>query len=1114
MFPPMLVCARCGAKSPEGFRFCGACGAPLAPDAAPRQERKVVSVLFCDLVGSTAQAERLDPEDVQALLSRYHSSVAAEIERFGGTLEKFIGDAVVALFGVPAAHEDDPERAVRAALAIRERVAGKSDVHVRLAVNTGEALVVAGARADQGEHLASGDVLNTAARLESAAPVDGVLVGEQTYWMTQKVIQYRDHEPVLARGKSALVPVWEAVGAHSRLGVDVQRSWRSPLIGREREMDLLTDALDRSCAERTVQLTTLVGVPGIGKSRLLAELFAAVDASERLVVWRQGRSLPYGEGVSFWALGEIVKAQAGILETDGPEEAAGKLATAVDDLFEGSSDARWVETHLATLVGIAPGETQTSGREERFAAWRRFFDALAERRPVVLVFEDLHWADEGLLDFVDDLVEQLTDVPLLVVATARPELLARRSTWGGGKANATTVSLTPLSDEDTSRLVHSLVAHGPLVVEVQSALLERAAGNPLYAEEFVRMLEERDSGLELPDSVHGIIAARLDALQAVDKDLLQNAAVFGKVFWAGALGAVGTTQGGEIEERLHELVRRELVRRERHSSVEGEAEYAFRHALVRDVAYGTMPRPVRAERHRRAAEWIQALGRPDDHAELIAYHYASALDLARAAGLDDRTLIEPVISSCRAAGDRAMAFASWSIAAAMFRRALELCPVRDSRRPGLLARAGEASFNDDGSGVELLDQAIDVLFEAGDLEQAAETATFAARAAWQRGDRDAAYAIAERAVEIVRDRPASRAKALALTCRASFHSFTAEYTPGLALAREALAVAVELGLDEVRARVLLVLGTTRAAMGDDGGIADMQAAAQLGLRAHHYTTVHSALNNIGEAQRHVGEWREEARALEQLRDSTLRYGTAYERRWMHAVYAANLYTLGDWDRALAESGEVIAASDAGTTGYAEPMARVTRAMIWLARDDVGRADRESELAVTAAQKAKDVQVSGPASAAQACVALASGRRGEAVSVAAQVSRLEPAAALLSETQLFVHFVLLLDDLEMREELERVLDALPAAWPWTTAGRAVASREFVRAADILSGSGHPLWEATLRMRAARALASRGMRGEAEEQVARSLEFFRSAGAVRYIRWGEKLYPALAADGDTG
>jgi tetratricopeptide (TPR) repeat protein len=425
----------------------------------------------------------------------------------------------------------------------------------------------------------------------------------------------------------------------------------------------------------------------------------------------------------------------------------------------------------------------------------------------------------------------------------------------------------------------------------------------------------------------------------------------------------------------------------------------------------------------------------------------------------------------------------------------------------LLARAGEASFNADGSGVELLDQAIDALFEAGDPEQAAETATFAARAAWLRGNRDAAYAIADRAVEIVRDRPASRAKALALTRRASFHSFTAEHVQGLALAREAVAVADEVGLEEVRSRALGVLGTARAVMGDEGGIADMNTVAQLALQAHDYTTVNSALNNIAEAQRQVGGWREEAQALEQLRDSTLRYGTAYERRWMHAVYAANLYTVGDWDRALAEANEAIA-SDTGTTGYAEPMARVARAVICLARDDVGRADRETELAVSAAQKAKDVQVSGPAYAARACVALATGRRGEAVSLAAEVARLEPAAALLSETQLFVDFVLLLDDLEMREELKRTLDALPAAWPWTKVGRAVAAREFVRAADILSDSGHPLWDAMLRMQAARALAGRGVRDEAEEQVARSLEFFRSVGAVRYIKWGENLRAALA------
>jgi class 3 adenylate cyclase len=377
--------------------------------APPREERKVITALFCDLVGSTAQGERLDPEDLQALLSRYHSQVRTELERFGGTVEKFIGDAVVALFGAPVAHEDDPERAVRAALAVREWVQQQPDLNVRMAVNTGEALVVVGARAAHGEHMASGDVLNTAARLQAAAPVDGILVGEQTYHATERVIEYRKHDRVPAKGKAEPVRVWAVVEARSRFGMDVGQAPRTALIGRERELRLLREAFERAREEREPQLVTLMGVPGIGKSRLVYELSRIADAEPELTTWRQGRCLPYGEGVTFWALGEMVKAEAGILESDTQETAGRKLHLAVANVIQDSTEARWVESELKALLGLIEGG-ETSSSDMTTAAWRRFLEALGEHRPAVLVFEDLHWADDGLLDFLDDLVDWLSDV--------------------------------------------------------------------------------------------------------------------------------------------------------------------------------------------------------------------------------------------------------------------------------------------------------------------------------------------------------------------------------------------------------------------------------------------------------------------------------------------------------------------------------------------------------------------------------------------------------------------------------------------------------------------------------------------------------------------------------
>jgi class 3 adenylate cyclase len=615
----VIVCPRCGQENPAGARFCNACSAPLEQAAAPaREERKVVTVLFADLVGFTARAEQLDPEDVRGLLAPYHAYMREELERFGGTVEKFIGDAVVALFGAPTAHEDDPERAVRAALAIRDWVTQEgNELQLRVAVNTGEALIALGVRPSEGEGMASGDVINTAARLQSAAPVNGILVGETTYRATRHVIAYREADPVEAKGKAQRIVVWEALEARSRVGVDLGDA-KAALVGRERELSRLRDALDVARRQRQLQLVTLVGVPGIGKSRLVQELFKVVEGEPDFTTWRQGRSLPYGEGVSFWALAEIVKAQAGMLESDSETEAAAKLDEAVAKVVPDAGEVEWMALRLRSLVGLQAEDPANPSQSESFSAWRRFLEALADERPLVLVFEDLHWADDGLLDFIDQLVEWARSAPILVLCTARPELLERRAGWGGGKANAATISLPPLADEETARLLSSLLETPLLAAETQSELLARAAGNPLYAEQYARMLAERGTAEELPETVQGIIAARLDHLSETEKALLQDAAVVGKVFWLGSV--CGGQERAEAEEALLRLERKELVQRARRSSVEGEAEYAFHHLLVRDVAYGQIPRAARADKHLAAAEWVAALGRADDHAEMLASH--------------------------------------------------------------------------------------------------------------------------------------------------------------------------------------------------------------------------------------------------------------------------------------------------------------------------------------------------------------------------------------------------------------------------------------------------------------------------------------------------------------
>src|SRR6266566_5137348 len=546
----MPACPVCAQENPEIARFCLACGAALAtPAVATREERKVITVLFADLVGFTSRAEQLDPEDVRAVQDPYWERLRAELERHGGTVEKFIGDAVMALFGAPVTHEDDAERAVRAALAIRDWAREEDDLQVRIAVTTGEALVLLGARPAEGEGMAAGDVVNTAARLQAAAPVNGVLVGETTYRATRDVIEYVEREPVQAKGKAEPVRVWEAVEARSRFGTDVEQRTLLPLVGRRHELETLLGALERARREREPQLMTLVGVPGIGKSRLVAELFGNLGGE--LTFWRQGRALPYGEGVSFWALTEMVKAQAGIRENDSEAEVEAKLRASVEALVPGD-EQQWVLEHLLPLLGLA-GEAPRYG--ESFSAWRRYFEGLAEQRTLVLVFEDLHWADDGLLDFVDHLVEWAGGVPLLVLGTARPELLDRRPGWGGGKLNAATLALTPLADNEAAEIIQGVLEQSVLPAETQQALLERAGGNPLYAEQFARLYLERGSSddLPLPETVHGIVAARLDGLAPEEKQLVQNAAVLGKVFWAGAAERLSGLDGEGVAGVLHGL---------------------------------------------------------------------------------------------------------------------------------------------------------------------------------------------------------------------------------------------------------------------------------------------------------------------------------------------------------------------------------------------------------------------------------------------------------------------------------------------------------------------------------------------------------------------------------
>ena len=465
----MAACRQCGSELPERARFCPECGTAVGGRGG--EERKVVTVLFADLVDSTVLGDGRDPEELRAAVRPQLARMRAELERYGGTFEKYVGDAVMAVFGAPVAHEDDPERAVRAALAIRDAIAG-----VKVAVNTGEAVVQLDATSGAIEGIATGDVVTTTFRIEEAAEAGAVLVGESTYRATQGTFEYGERRVLQAKGKAEPVAVYEARRATTELGAGYEGPPLAPLVGRKEELGIILDTLARARRDRTVQLLTLVGVPGIGKSRLVWELQQALSTEPALVTWRRGRCLPYGDGVAYWAIGEIVKAQASILENDSLDTAAEKLSRAVRDLIADRREAEWVEEHLRPLLALEAPPAEH--REEAFAAWRRFFEALADWGLLVLLVEDLHWADDGVLDFIEHLADWTTGSPLVLLCTARPELHERRPTWGA-RRDAATIALPPLSEAETGSLVGYLLRQTAIPAELQQALLERAEGNPL-----------------------------------------------------------------------------------------------------------------------------------------------------------------------------------------------------------------------------------------------------------------------------------------------------------------------------------------------------------------------------------------------------------------------------------------------------------------------------------------------------------------------------------------------------------------------------------------------------------------------------------------------------------
>ncbi len=770
-----LACPACGAALEGTEKFCGECGTPVAAGeaaapvaASPAAERRLVSVLFADLVGFTAASAGRDPEETRELLSRYFESCRRLIALYGGTVEKFIGDAVMAVWGTPTATEDDAERAVRAALDLVAAVSalgdevGASELRARAGVLTGEAAVTIGA---EGQGMVAGDLVNTASRIQAAAEPGTVFVGDSTRRATEPTIVYADAGAFELKGKDGLTPLWQALRVVSGArGALKSQGLEAPFVGRDRELRQIKDLFHASAEERKPHLVSISGIAGIGKSRLAWEFYKYVDGLSQLTYWHRGRCLAYGEGVTYWALADMVRMRCRIAEEEDQASALAKLRAALEEHVLDQSERQFVEPRVAQLLGL--GDQEPRDRQDLFAAWRLFFERLADVYPTVLAFEDMQWADESLLDFVEYLLDWSRSSPLYVITLARPELLDRRPTWGAGHRNFSSLYLEPLSPAAMEELLAGLVPGLP--AEVREQILARAQGVPLYAVETVRMLLDRGmlvqegaayrpvaeiGSLEVPETLHALIAARLDGLSSDERRLLQDGAVLGKTFSPSALAALGGQSEEELQQLLGALVRKEVLGRQADPRSPEHGQYGFLQDLVRHVAYETLSKRERRAKHLAAAAHLSSTFSADDNevVEVIAAHYRdayrSAPDAEDAAEIRRKAYETLVRAAARTA--------SLGAAAEARRYYEESVALTDDplEQAELLAKAGDMAGNaaDPEGARALYDRSI-ALYEAhGDTHAAARVSGRFAYTLGFTEHREEAVERMERAFEVIKE---------------------------------------------------------------------------------------------------------------------------------------------------------------------------------------------------------------------------------------------------------------------------------------------------------------------------------------------------------------------------
>jgi class 3 adenylate cyclase/tetratricopeptide (TPR) repeat protein len=907
------ICPNCGAQNPELARFCIACGTPLDSSG---EERRLVTALFADVADVQRRFEPgSDPEDFTATLRPYHELLRRQIEGFGGTVEKIVGNVMFGVFGAPVTHEDDAERAVRAALRIREEVQrlrrnDPSSLAVRVGIATGEVVVSLGRGPRIGERV-TGDVVNTASRLRSTAPPDGIVVAESTYDATRFDFRWQELRPVTVKGKADPIPIWAPIESRGRMVIEPPDPMGAPFVGRRDELRTMRTEFLSSMRDHRPRSVTIVGDAGLGKSRLIAELSVATDELPELVRWRVGRPPPYGDTTAFAPFAEIVKAEAGILDSDDPEIVVSKLDDTLLRISASRDEPARLRRHLLPLVTAQAADDAT--REEAFSAWATFVERLAQENPTILALEDMHDASPSLFSFLDLLLDRVGAVPLLVLVAGRRELFDVRPGWGD-RPGATTIRLTPLSEGETAQLVAALRDRDTLPADVAEAVVERSGGNPLYAEEFIRMLRDRarrQDGTDpavrpvagaLPPTIQALLSSRLDALPARLRTAAQDAAVVGQTSWPGALAAITGAADDVARGALEDLVDREVLRRSKTTSVAGQTEYTFRHVLVRDVAYGRIPRADRARKHRSVAGWLEAaLGAgAADREERLAYHYSEAHDLAAAAGdpmateMGDRAVGHLLAASERSVGldpVRSLAHA---------RRALDLMPDDDERRPRTLIGAGSAALvsgrfdeaDDD------LRRAVELFTRYGDEVGAADATVMLARSRFERGDIDGEEPLLHRAIEVLEAHPAGPALAHAATRMAGHLWVVGDIAACLSWAERALGLAREMGLHGEEVLAMQYRGASRSKLGDQAGLDDLREALRLGVEYGLGEEAAVAYNNYAyELWYHRGPAASEP-VWEEMAAFCEARGLATSYAWARGGVLEPLFDTGEWERVL------------------------------------------------------------------------------------------------------------------------------------------------------------------------------------------------------------------------